>query len=366
MATQNRTLLFFQYRSTRRSRSHSDFSLPAGKHSKKEEKIKLLEENGHRSKEGNVVSIELQEWDLMKRLEEGWKDGGSSRVDIPPSWVGVIDNVNYDISRIKQKMQDLAEAHKNHLLPKFPMNSDSEEILEEEHKIEALTDYITKTFQQAQIQIQELSKDERRAGSNEKEMDHEYQMRKNVQKMLATKLQELSSEFRKQQQDYLGKLRTRKERGIRASSLSQSSGGSPKMTNGLGGLNNDEYFQNGLENDYMPDTEMAFTESQLSKVQLSNNIVSQRDTEILNIAKSISELSSIFKDLAILVIEQGTILDRIDFNIEQASIQVKKGMKELGSAQKSQRSYTRKLCMLLLCLAILIMVVAISVKSVVT
>lgn len=33
--------------------------------------------------------------------------------------------------------------------------------------------------------------------------------------------------------------------------------------------------------------------------------------------KSIEDLSTIFKELAVLVIDQGTILDRIDYNMEQ-------------------------------------------------
>ena len=45
----------------------------------------------------------------------------------------------------------------------------------------------------------------------------------------------------------------------------------------------------------------------------------ERDEEIQKIARSIQELSDIFKELAVLVIDQGTILDRIDFNMEQAS-----------------------------------------------
>ena len=41
--------------------------------------------------------------------------------------------------------------------------------------------------------------------------------------------------------------------------------------------------------------------------------VNERDTEIMRIAQSIEELAVIFKQLAVLVIDQGTILDRIDY-----------------------------------------------------
>ena len=46
-------------------------------------------------------------------------------------------------------------------------------------------------------------------------------------------------------------------------------------------------------------------------------VAQERDEEITRIARSIEELSQIFKELAVLVIDQGTILDRIDFNMEQ-------------------------------------------------
>jgi len=46
----------------------------------------------------------------------------------------------------------------------------------------------------------------------------------------------------------------------------------------------------------------------------------RRDHEINAIVQSIEELSQIFKELAVLVIDQGTILDRIDYNMEQVGL----------------------------------------------
>jgi syntaxin 16 len=46
--------------------------------------------------------------------------------------------------------------------------------------------------------------------------------------------------------------------------------------------------------------------------------LSRRSKEISGITKSINELAVLFKDLSVLVVEQGTILDRIDYNVKEA------------------------------------------------
>lgn len=64
---------------------------------------------------------------------------------------------------------------------------------------------------------------------------------------------------------------------------------------------------------------------------IENNeaIIDQREREINQIAKSIHQLAEIFRDLQTLVIDQGTMLDRIDYNIEQTAVQVKHATVEL-------------------------------------
>ena len=54
-----------------------------------------------------------------------------------------------------------------------------------------------------------------------------------------------------------------------------------------------------------------------------------RDVEIGNVVKSINDLAVIFKELSVLVMDQGNILDRIDYNIEQAVRHTKKANVEL-------------------------------------
>ena len=66
-----------------------------------------------------------------------------------------------------------------------------------------------------------------------------------------------------------------------------------------------------------------------------NEILQHREVEIDKISKKMNTLQELFKDLNIIVIEQGTILDRIDYNIEIASDNVKKGRKKIVQANGS-------------------------------
>ncbi len=83
--------------------------------------------------------------------------------------------------------------------------------------------------------------------------------------------------------------------------------------------------------------------------------MNQRDQEIANIAKSIEELAQIFRELAVLVIDQGTILDRIDYNMETAVEHAKEGIAQLNQAEEHQKAALPFKCMVILSILIIIM-----------
>ena len=68
-----------------------------------------------------------------------------------------------------------------------------------------------------------------------------------------------------------------------------------------------------------------------------DEIMKHREIEIDKISKKMNNLQELFKDLNIIVIEQGTILDRIDYNIDISFENVKKGKKHIVKANESNK-----------------------------
>ena len=100
----------------------------------------------------------------------------------------------------------------------------------------------------------------------------------------------------------------------------------------------------------------------MSAVVDIEHLVEERDQEIRKIAESIQELSGIFKELAVLVIDQGTILDRIDFNMEQVVEHVEEGIKQLEKAEEYQKSARPKWCIAILLFLITCLLVFLVLK----
>jgi len=68
-------------------------------------------------------------------------------------------------------------------------------------------------------------------------------------------------------------------------------------------------------------------------VASNERAITQREKEINEIAKSIIQLSDIFKEIQALVIDQGTLLDRIDYNIEMVNEHVAEAVVQLNQVR---------------------------------
>lgn len=116
------------------------------------------------------------------------------------------------------------------------------------------------------------------------------------------------------------------------------------------------------------DADRSFSQSTLQatshqKLLHSNDAaILQREREIEDIAQGIIELSDLFRDLQSMVIDQGTMLDRIDYNVERMATDVKAADKELIVASGYQRKSTKRKIIFLLLLIIVGLIIVLAIK----
>jgi len=114
------------------------------------------------------------------------------------------------------------------------------------------------------------------------------------------------------------------------------------------------------------DADKKFSQSTLQQTALkqhnNDTVIAQREQEINDIAKGIIELADIFRELQTMVIDQGTMLDRIDYNVERTVTDVKDAEKELTVATNYQKRNTKRKILLLLLLLVIGMFVLLLIK----
>ncbi|CAK5265746.1 unnamed protein product, partial [Mycena citricolor] len=234
-------------------------------------------------------------------------------LDLPPKWVDISDQVHEVLADTQAKIAALEKLHAKHVLPGFTDRSF------EEHEIEAMTTDITKDFRQCHALIQRIGTQPHSFPPSQPSA-HTSLAAKNVQRGLAAKVQQLSGTFRKKQRVYMEKLQGH---AIKNQDLLIASGTiSLKGSEGMSAVDDD-----------MAAASTTQVQSQSTLHDPSQQYAS-RDRELTEIAKSINSLAELFKDLSALVIDQGTLLDSVEYNIEQTVDQVEDAVRELKVATK--------------------------------
>ncbi|KAL4636750.1 hypothetical protein ACB092_03G031200 [Castanea dentata] len=325
MASRNRTVIFRKYRDALKTVRAPTSASPASTSS-----------GGGR---GNGPVIEMVNASLLhpnrsytplSTEDPGNSSKGALTVGLPPAWVDVSEEISANVQRARTRMAELAKAHGKALMPSFGDGK------EDQHLIESLTQEITALIKRSEKKLQRLSA----AGPSE-----DSNVRKNVQRSLATDLQNLSMELRKKQSTYLKRLRQQKE-GQDGVDLEMNLNGSRSITE-------DEDLDN-----------IVFSEHQMTKIKKSEAFTAEREREIQQVVESVNELAQIMKDLSVLVIDQGTIVDRIDHNIQTVATTVEEGLKQLQKAEKTQKQGGMVMCATALIIMCFVMLVLLILKEI--
>ncbi|KAL1717446.1 t-SNARE [Schizophyllum commune] len=261
-------------------------------------------------------------------------------VDLAPQWADTADNVETLLAGIQTKIAMLDKLHAKHLLPAFADRS------KEEQDIDRLTSEITSDFRACHSQVTRVAQ-------------HAFpptaapsQAARNVQRALAAKVQTLSATFRKKQRNYMQKLQSQ--------NLSSSGiPGTPRspVSPRLGALDLDTGVDDDLR--FARQTQQQAFATQIDE---PDQAYAERTRELSDIADSIAQLADLFRELEGLVIDQGTLLDSVEYNIEQTAVQMEDAVKELNTAVKYQKNTGRRACIFLLILVIIALATALAVR----
>ena len=122
---------------------------------------------------------------------------------LPPRWIDVQDEVTEILTNVTLKSANLDKLHQKHVLPSF----DDEHIKQqEEQEIERLTQEITGGFHECQRAIQRIEKMVKEAQMGGTLSKGDETMARNIQIALATRVQDVSANFRKKQSNYLNSI----------------------------------------------------------------------------------------------------------------------------------------------------------------
>ncbi|KAF8906528.1 t-SNARE [Gymnopilus junonius] len=271
-------------------------------------------------------------------------------IDIPPqcpslspSRLDSSDQVDHILAATEANIQALDKLHAKHVLPGFSDRS------QEEREIEALTNQVTQDFRRCQSLIHRISTPPHAFPPNPQSSTHEARAAKNVQRALAAKVQNLSATFRKKQRVYVDKLQghAAKNQDLLLASGAISLRGSDGMS--------------AVDDDIQAATHTREQSQSLIHAHPSQPLQT-RDRELAEIAQSIASLAELFKDLSVLVIDQGTLLDSVEFNIEQTAVQMEDAVKELTVATRYQKNTGKRKCIFLLLLIIFGLIIVLIFK----
>eukprot|EP00919_Chromeraceae_sp_WS-2016_P058613 GHVR01139355.1.p1 GENE.GHVR01139355.1~~GHVR01139355.1.p1 ORF type:complete len:342 (+),score=101.72 GHVR01139355.1:95-1120(+) len=249
---------------------------------------------------------------------------GIEMTSLPPVWVDLIEESQESINKIKDKLGSLQKVQQKRLLKVF------DDAAGNRAEVDTLTAQIHELFKNCEMKVQQVST---RGTPPCQQSAHDTRMRENAQRAVAQQLQQLSQSFRVIQKTFAKELE-KQQGGV--SLIDQSSKGESLAA--------------------------MFSDTQLIELDHWEQEVHTRNEEITKIAQSVSELSTIFKEVAVLVIDQGTMLDRIDYNLEKCVETTEGAVVQLRRAQQYQKSDRVFKCILILACLIAITILLITVK----
>ncbi|XP_055639606.1 syntaxin-16 [Toxorhynchites rutilus septentrionalis] len=284
---------------------------------------------------------------------------GGLDATLQPNWIGKYDEIHYLLSKIKTRIDDLLQIQDTTAWSVLSENRDNE--LRVQNYAKDISKQITNCHSHIKC-IKSCAKNQNRL---------ECILLQNIEKYLLMALQKETEKFQQSQMIYNSDHNNIEEKSKAlfeniSTNIDTIGNNSVDTFDNFLNMNVESSPRNQYENDddrldeyfQLPATGMSINQKQLMLIEADNTkMIQSREHEVSKIVSSIVDLNVIFKDLSQLVQEQGTILDRIDYNIESTQTKIIDGYKQLQKAEKYQRKNKKIYCILILAVMVMFMII---------
>ncbi|CAC5386884.1 STX1A [Mytilus coruscus] len=244
-----------------------------------------------------------------------------------------VEEIRGMIDKISANVEDVKKKHSMILMA--PQNDDK---MKEE--LEELMSDIKKTANKVRGKLKVIEQNiEQEEHSNKSSAD--LRIRKTQHATLSRKFVEVMNDYNSCQIDYRERCKGRIIRQLEIT----------------GRTTTDEQLEDMLESGNPKIfTQDIIMETQQAKQTLAD--IEARHNDIIKLENSIRELHDMFMDMAMLVEQQGEMIDRIEYNVEQAVDYIETAKMDTKKAVKYQSKARRKMIMIIICVIVLLAVIA--------
>ena len=246
----------------------------------------------NRRRFGGATLGEQSDWSRTRLLDSPQVEIEMGTTALPPPWADTLGSVAADVKQVETKLATLQGTQNRRLMKIFDEGASVSE-----KEIETQSQAVVRLLKRLETGVFSIT--EGLATSSAREQIY----RKNAQKRWAKELQGLSTQYRSAQKSYMDKIR------LRTASPAVFESDAPTA-------------HSGYE----------------SRLQTQQPVVERRTDEVARLTGTVKEVHQLFQDMACLVTEQGTVLDRVDANIDLVVDRAKQTNQQLKKAEENQRS----------------------------